>query len=86
MYISLMNSTLSTLHISIFTTILMMIIEGLIFFSGKARRHLHTFEFWAVLCFLLHRLLSDSRLWAKDRVHFLNLMDLENKNDYENSQ
>jgi signal transduction histidine kinase len=41
-----MNSTLSTLHISIFTTVLMLIIEGLIFLSEKAKRHLHTFEFW----------------------------------------
>jgi signal transduction histidine kinase len=56
MYISLMNSTLSTLHISIFTTILMMIIEGLIFFSGKARRHLHTFEFW--LSYLFYFIVS----------------------------
>jgi signal transduction histidine kinase len=41
-----MNSTLSTLNISIFTTVLMLIIEGLIYRTEKAKRHLHTFEFW----------------------------------------
>jgi signal transduction histidine kinase len=36
----------STLNISIFTTVLMLIIEGLIYNSEKDKRHLHTFEFW----------------------------------------
>jgi signal transduction histidine kinase len=35
-----------TVNIAIFTTVLMLTIESLIYFSEKDKRHLHTLEFW----------------------------------------
>lgn len=41
-----MESVLSTIEISVFTTILMVLIDGILFYSERTKRHFHTLIFW----------------------------------------
>ena len=56
-----MTPTLSTLNLAIFTTILMLVINGLICWSDRNSRHFHTLEFWfAYLTYFLFSYVTQS--------------------------
>lgn len=51
-----MQSVLSTIQISVFTTILMVLVDGTLYYSDRTKKHLHTLLYW--IAYLVYFIVS----------------------------